>query len=141
MENTNIERLTKKDYFEIIKGILETSADARKDACIAMIDKEIYLLNNKKSKGTAKMKAANDQIANVVLEVLEEAGRPMTVSEMLLSPRLETYEKPAANDTFTIERMTGQKLSSIVTGLLKNGAVIRTVEKKRAYFSLPVENE
>lgn len=129
--------ITKKDNFETLLNMVKGSVRGDRDNLIKFINHEIELLNksNSKTKMTA-VQQANLVIKENVLEVLEETGRPMTISEMLTSPRLISYSV-TVNGVEKIETMTGQKLASVVTQLVKSGAVVRTVEKKKAYFSLP----
>ena len=81
----------------------------------------------KRSSGSATRKPTKTQIANegfkqVILENMEP-GRFYTVSEL-------TKEMPFG------EELKSQRVSALVTQLKNVGAVVRTEEKRKAYFSL-----
>ena len=137
MANTKI---TKKDYFRTIKGIVEAAAlePTNKQNILAFIDREVELLAKKSgtSKET-KTQKANTAIKATVLEVLADMGKPVTISELMEDARLSTYEEEGKDDIKTI-KMTNQKLSSLLKQMKDDGAVVRTENKKKAYFSLPV---
>ena len=130
-------KMTKKDWFEVLKNIMEKSDYADKAGAIAFIDHEVELLDKKsgKSKET-KTKKAHGAILDAIKEVLADQTKPVTITEMLTDERLASYEEESKDGVKTVA-MTNQKLSSMVKKLVDVGEVIRTEEKKKAYFSLP----
>lgn len=134
MANT---KMTKKDWFEVLKGIMEKSDYADKAGAIAFIDHEVELLDKKsgKSKET-KTKKAHGAILDAIKAVLADQTKPVTITEMMTDERLASYEEEGKDGAVTVA-MTNQKLSSMVKKLVDAGEVIRTEEKKKAYFSLP----
>lgn len=134
MANT---KMTKKDWFEVLKGIMEKSDYADKAGAIAFIDHEVELLDKKsgKSKET-KTKKAHGAILDAIKAVLADQTKPVTITEMMTDGRLASYEEEGKDGAVTVA-MTNQKLSSMVKKLVDAGEVIRTEEKKKAYFSLP----
>lgn len=130
-------KMTKRDWFEVLKGMVEKSNYADKAGATAFIDHEVELLDKKsgKSKET-KTKKAHGAILDAIKEVLADQTKPVTITEMLTDERLASYEEESKDGTVTIA-MTNQKLSSMVKKLVDAGEVIRTEEKKKAYFSLP----
>ena len=126
-------KMTKKDYFALISAIVENSDTANKADIQAFIAHEVELLNKKnssKSGKPTKTQAENEVIKTIILEVMAEIGRPATLTEIQQADtRLQTREKG--------EILTSQKLSAIVKLMIdKDGTVVRTVEKKKALFSL-----
>lgn len=69
-----------------------------------------------------KTQKANEEIKKIILAVLTDNGGKMTVTEMLKDDRLSKY--------------TNQKISALLRQLIKDGKVDKTVEKKKAYFTL-----
>lgn len=138
MANT---KMTKKDWFEVLKGIMEKSDYADKAGAIAFIDHEVELLDKKsgKSKET-KTKKAHGAILDAIKAVLADQTKPVTITEMMTDERLASYEEEGKDGAVTVA-MTNQKLSSMVKKLVDAGEVIRTEEKKKAYFSLPKAEE
>ena len=67
MEN---KRVTKKEYFEILRGIVEGN-----DELVAFIDHEVELLS-KKSNVRTKAQIENDAIVEDIYNYLAEIGRP-----------------------------------------------------------------
>ena len=109
---------TKKEMYELIKSELSDKEDV-----VAFCDHEIELLSRKRSKSskpTAKQ-VENAGIKDRILEVLGESETPMTIPEVI-STLGEDY--------------TSQRISALMTQLIKAEKVIKTYEKKVAYFGL-----
>lgn len=143
MANTNttekVVKITKKDMFNLLDALVLASGHEEKAALHNFILHEIELLNKKTSKAKeAKEKGVNEDIAVLALDILKDFGEPVTVTEMMTDSRLKdfTYEVKVKGGTET-KVLTNQKLSSIVSKLEKEGMIIRTEEKKKAYFSIP----
>ena len=112
-------KITKIEMFAQIKSHLTNQEE------IDFINHEIELLENKKSsvrKPTANQ-VANESFMNTIVEVLTENGKPMTIGEIQES-----------NDSLAL--LTNQRISALLTQLKNNGVVVRTEEKRKAYFSM-----
>lgn len=130
-------KITKKEYFAIVKDIVEASGADNKADIIAFLDHEVELLNKKSGKSKATpTQAANAVTLNVIKEVLGELDKPVTITELLTDVRLQSYTE-TTKDGEKVIAMTNQKLSSLMKKLVDAGEVVRTEEKKKAYFSLP----
>ena len=136
MENTNT-KMTKKDWLARIRAIVEASADEDKGGALQFIDHEVELLDRKSSKSKeTKAQKMNAGIKETILEVLADIGKPTTIADLMTDSRLTTYDQETSTGTVTLI-MTNQKLSSLVKQLKDEHKVVRTEDKKRAYFSLP----
>lgn len=134
-------KITKKEYFAIVKGIVEASSADNKADIVAFLDHEVELLDKKSGKSKATpTQAANIVTLNVIKEVLGGLDKPVTITELLTDARLQSYTETTKDGEKTIA-MTNQKLSSLVKKLVDAGEVVRTEEKKKAYFSLAVAEE
>lgn len=113
--------MTKRENFEAIKNIEAVAANAD---LVAFIDHEIELLNKKSSKSgkPTKTQIENEGIKVVITEVLADADKAMTVTEMLADERLNGY--------------TNQKISALLRGMSN---VDKVTEKKVSRFSLKAE--
>ena len=119
METTMANKMTKKDWFEAIAKVVEGSQYDRKDEALAFITHEIGLLDNKSSKNTmTKTQKANVAVKALIKDALFEVAKPVTLS----SPALGAY--------------TLQKISALISQMKKSGEIVRTEDKKKAYFSL-----
>ena len=114
----NEKKMTKRDYFnqllEMVKG---------DEALEKFINRELELLAKKNSaerKPTAVQKA-NEGIKEIILEVLEENGGLMTITDIQ-----KADEK--------LSEMTNQRISALVRQLIADGKVERLEEKRKAYF-------
>ena len=117
------ERMTKRDYFMALIGIVEASDYADKEGAIAFIEHEIELLNRKSGKnGMTKTQKENVGISETIKAVLADMGKAVTISEMMADERLAAY--------------SNQKLSALVSQLVKVGEVVRTKDKRKAYFAI-----
>lgn len=72
---------------------------------------------------TAKQ-VANEALVEQVYKIIEMAGHPVTVTDIM--------EVGVCDDG-----VSNQKCSALVKKLVDAGRVIRTIEKRKAYFSLP----
>lgn len=130
-------KITKKEYFAIVKDIVEASGADNKADIVAFLDHEVELLNKKSGKSKATpTQAANAVTLNVIKEVLGELDKPVTITELLTDVRLQSYTE-TTKDGEKVIAMTNQKLSSLMKKLVDTDEVVRTEEKKKAYFSLP----
>lgn len=125
-------KVTKREYFNMVIGIVETADVQNKSDILGFLNHEIELLEKKssRSKVTAKQ-TANMAILATIKEVLGEQDKPVTITELMTDGRLQNYK-----DGETTVLMTNQKLSSLVRKLVLTEEVVRTEEKKKAYFSL-----
>ena len=110
--------MTKKEMYEVIKAELSENEDV-----VAFCDHEIELLSRKRSKSskpTAKQ-VENEALKERILGILGESETPMTIPEVIDSLG---------------EKHTSQKISSLMSQLIKGEKVVKTYEKKVAYFGL-----
>lgn len=110
-------KMTKKDYFNILKATYPTTAE-NYDEVITFINHELEMLENK-TKSTSKEVEANNALRNEIYENMVE-GKRYTITEMLT--------------TFPCcEGMQNQRVTALVRGMIPN-RVERIEEKGRAYF-------
>lgn len=134
-------KITKKDNFATVRAIVENSNVENKADILAFIDHEVELLDKKSGKSKATpTQAANAVTLNIIKEVLSGLDKPATITELLTDARLQSYTE-TTKDGDKVIAMTNQKLSSLVKKLVDAGEVVRTEEKKKAYFSLAVTEE
>jgi hypothetical protein len=121
-------KMTKREYFAILKAMVEQSDMDNKEGAIAFIDHEVELLNKKSAKsGETKTQKENAEILVKIKAALVEVGKPVTITELQgASAEMAQY--------------SNQKLSALLKKLVDNGEVVKTTEKKKSYFSA-VEGE
>jgi hypothetical protein len=121
----NVKKMTKKDYFAIIKSAYPTDAP-NYDEVMAFIDHEVELLNKKNSaekKPTANQ-IANEGIKRAIVEAMEP-GVLYTITDIIKTV-------PACAE------MTNQRVSAIVRQMI-GVDVERIEEKRKAYFRVITE--
>ena len=108
---------TKREYFSELKTIVADNADL-----VAFINHELELLDKKNAapKAPTAKQIENEHIKNFILAHLTD---PMTVSEMLKG-FLSEWETELSN----------QRVSAILTQLVEDNSIVRTVIKRKAYF-------
>lgn len=112
-------KITKKERFMELKEIV-----ANRPELVEFLDHEIELLNKKaNTKTPSKTQIENENIKNVIVNVLANGNKPMTITEI------------QENDS-TLATLSNQKVSALLTQLVKDNKVVRTVDKKRAYFTI-----
>ena len=120
-------RLTKKDYFEMIKGVCVDRTDI-----IDFCNHEIELLSRKNSKsGATKTQKENEIVANILIEELAKVGKPITITDLMnTSDTIKNYTLENGNN------LTNQKISAIFKQLVESNKIVKVVDKKKSYFSI-----
>lgn len=112
-------RITKRDYFNELKGIVANRQDL-----VDFINHELELLDKKSSNKTpTKTQVENEGLKGVIVEVLTNATEPMTITDIT-----------NANDKLV--GLSNQKISALLIQLIGANQVVRTSDKKKAYFSI-----
>jgi ribulose 1,5-bisphosphate synthetase/thiazole synthase len=118
------------DKFGAIKAMLNgepvenfSVADA-----VAFLDERIAITEKKNANGGGERKPTKEQIANegvkdTIKAVLAEIGVPSTITDL---------QKASAE----LGGFSNQKISALLTQLVKGGAVVRTEVKGKAHFAL-----
>ena len=115
-------KITKRDNFNKLLTIEEVVNDTQ---LVEFINHELELLDKKSaSHSTAKTanQKANDEIKKSIVSALTEIGKS-TISEI-----------QKANDEMA--QYSNQKLSALLKQMVDNGEVVRTMDKKKAYFEI-----
>ena len=107
-------KLTKKELYT--KAIADTKDETLKE----FFKHEIELLD--KRTANKKENSENANIKALILEVLETADKPLTITEIMKADS----ELPQSN----------QKISALVRQLKEDNIITRTEVKGRAYFAL-----
>ena len=134
----NTVKVTKAMALNAILSILATVDNDTKvdnvslDDMTAYCENELALLAKKKS-STSKAAKANAEtrmaLAEIILETLANAGKPMTVSEMQNATdalRVSADGSPISN----------QRITSVCYALVETSQLVNTKEKKKSYFSI-----
>ena len=116
-------KMTKKEMFAMVMEVVEVSETANKAEMMDFLAHEIELLERKKSNSAkTKSQVDNEKIMVLILEELAKADNPMTVTELM--------------QTESLHDRSNQKLSALLRILKEEGKVVKTIEKKKSYFSL-----
>lgn len=112
-------KITKKERFMELKEIVNERTDL-----VEFLDHEIELLNKKaNTKTPSKTQVENESIKDVIVRTLASLAKPATITEI------------QENDS-TLTALSNQKISALLSQLVKDNKVVRTVDKKKAYFSI-----
>lgn len=115
-----IKRVTKKMNFERIIEVIRGANVEDADALVECLEHEIELASKKRT-GMTKAQKENEVLVEKIYEVIDE--QPATVTDI--------YAK--AKD---IEGVTSsQKVAALVKKLVDAKRVVRTEDKKKAYFA------
>ena len=113
-----MKKMTKRDYFTAILEKYPLTADEK-----AFVEHELELLAKKNStdrKPTAQQ-TANEGIKTAILDGME-SGKAYTITEIIKSV-------PECAD------LTNQRVSALMRQMVDSGAVVRTEDKRKAYFT------
>ena len=121
MNMANVKKLTKKDKFNALLSIAEVKSNAD---LVEFITHEIELLDKKNSaeKKPTAQQTANDSIKSAILGNMVE-GKKYTITDLIKTV-------PECAD------LTNQRVSALIRQLVDKGEVVRTEDKRKAYFSL-----
>jgi hypothetical protein len=109
-------KMTKKDWFEVIKGIVEASNSDQKDGAVEFIDKQVEALEAKAEKARAraqKNKEAGDELRTKV--------------QAVLTNDLQVIDDIAAQ--VDVEDVTKAKVTARLTQLVKAKIAVRDIVK------------
>lgn len=106
-------RLTKKDYYALIKEVLETSDVEAKSELLAFVEKQVEMIENKAEK--AKARAAEKKIAG---DELREAVKSVLTNEFQTADAITSQVDG--------EEVTRAKVISRLGQLVKNGEAEKT---------------
>jgi hypothetical protein len=103
---------------------------------IEFFDGRIVQLEKKTSKGgNSKTKEENEELASIVTAVLEEADKPLNMTDLLADTRIAEFPLKSGKAVST------PKLSAVIAPLVRDGKIVKTFEKKTPFYSLSVEAE
>lgn len=113
-----MKKLTKIDMFTLILKELSDPAQ------IAFIEHEIELLENKKmvSRKPTQTQKDNEILKLDIVKFLQTSGKSFTITEL-------------QKNVSSIENLSNQRVSALLTQLVNSGTVSKTYEKRKAYFS------
>ena len=120
---TTTKKLTKRDRFEALLKMSEVQANPD---MVAFIEHEIELLAKKNTgdKKTTAKQMENDAVKQVILdEMTANSDKLYTVTDLIKSvPELAEY--------------SNQRVSALLRQMIEANAVVKTVDKRKSYFSL-----
>ena len=111
--------MTKKEMFATIATINADNAEI-----VEFCKHEIELLENRKgSKTPTKTQKANEGVMDSIAEALSALESGVTVTDLIASSEALTG-------------LTNQKVSALLRKMVEAGRVVKTIEGKKALFSL-----
>ena len=112
-----IKKLTKKDYFNELKGLVSDRQDL-----VDFIDHEIELLSKKSSRtAPTKTQVENEKIKEKIVATLVELGKYATITDI-------------QNANIELADLSNQKISALLKQLVDNEIIEKVIDKKKAYF-------
>ena len=112
--------MTKKEMFAEIRKVVISNEEM-----VAFIDHEIELLNRKSGspKKPTKTQVENDAYKATIVEYLTTADAPKTIKEMQA-------------EIADIAELTNQRITHMLTDLVKAGTLTKGYVKKTPYYSI-----
>lgn len=113
--------MTKRENFAELRKLAVAS---KNEELVAFIDHEVELLNKKNSyKSTKPTKTQRENEDLKVVLVGAMTTEPMTISDI-------------QDADATLGELSNQKISALLTQLIEDGKVVKSVVKRKAYFAL-----
>lgn len=111
--------MTKREMFNLIATV-----NADNEEIVNFCNREIELLDNRKgSKTPTKTQKENEGLMDLIEKDLVEFEKPVTVTELIAGGE-------------GLEGLTNQKVSALLRKMVDAKRVVKTIEKKKAYFSV-----
>lgn len=123
-------KTTLKQYFtEVINVLNGEEPTIPTEELVEVMEQRIAQLDKKSAskKPTAK-DAANEELKATIVDILTELGSPVTASVILSDNRI-----PSGTSL--------PKITSMLTALVNDKIVTRTVDKRKAYFYIPTDDD
>lgn len=112
---------TKRELFGEVKEIVKR--EGRTDL-VEFVDHELELLEKKANRtGTTKTQKENEGIKEKIIEALVRIATPVTITE------LQEQDEEMA-------QYSNQKISALLTQLIKEEKVVRNKDKKKSVFTI-----
>lgn len=118
-------KMTKIDRYNVLLTFEEVKAD---EEMVLFIEHEIELLQNKRTNANGEKKLTAQQVANA--KVAEMVKEYLSVNERA------TIGEMYKNIADLPEDMTTQRLTAIVSAMVRTNEIDRTMDKRVAYFAL-----
>lgn len=118
-------KMTKIDRYNVLLTFEEVKAD---EEMVSFIEHEIELLKNKRTNANGEKKLTAQQIANAKVAEM--------VKEYLATTERATVGEMFKNIVELPEEMTTQRLTAIVSAMVRANEIERTMDKRVAYFAL-----
>ena len=117
----NAKKMTKRDYFNTLLNMTDVKSNPK---LVEFIEHELELLDRKNStdKKPTAQQTANEGIKTAILDNMAE-GAKYTITDLIKSV-------PECAD------LTNQRVSALMRQLIEAKLVVRTEDKRKAYFSL-----
>ena len=109
---------TQKELFEELKVLAKDNAEL-----VEFINKKIEQLSKKRVTGMTATQKENEITKDLIVEKLTQLGKAVTISELQ-----ETDE--------ALKSLSNQKISALLKQLKDTNMIVKTMDKKKAYFSI-----
>jgi len=128
-------KTTKKEFFGMLKAMVNEVKPTNMDELLGFIDHEVELIDRKSANrkaGISKKAVENSNITNLIVSELEKLGK-VTITELL-----KKSEILADYITENGQALSNQKISALLKPLYsgENPIVERIVDKKVIYFQV-----
>lgn len=117
--------MTKTELFKNAIAVIETSSAENKAELIKGLNHEVELLQRKAStpRKPTKTQQENEGFKSAIVEYLTKADTLKTIKEM--QSEIEGFSE-----------LSNQRITHMLTDLVKNGTLTKTYEKKVPYYSI-----
>lgn len=128
IENAGTRKKTQREYYAQLETCVlfnNTLSDDDSKELLEFIKDRIAALDlrDKKAKASRDSKKLENDITDIVLDGLKAQTTPVTLTTL-------------KNNTTALANVSIPKITACITRLVKDGTVIRTEEKRKAYFQL-----
>lgn len=114
-----MEKMTKRNYFEGLKEIVEGANIENADKYIEFLDRQIELVSKKRNTPT-KTQVANAELADKIYDFIANAEGAVTIDAIVAE----------------FELSSGQKASALTKKLVDEGKVVKTKEDKKVAYTV-----
>jgi hypothetical protein len=114
-------RITKKDNYETLREIV---VELGREDLVQFLDHEIELVSKKRTNVTkTKTQIENEEYKKAIVKILENTDKALTITEI-------------QDEDSTLAELSNQKVSALLKQLVDSNIVVKTFDKKKAYFNI-----
>jgi len=120
-------KMTQKMQF---MNIIEFAQEYGREDIVEFCEERIAVLDRRSANKTlTKTQKENEATKGIIVEVLTELARPVTISEIQEANESLQFDKEG-------KPISSQKITALLTQLVNANKIVKVIDKRKSYFSI-----